>query len=85
MMKERVIASKKMKTIAKSKNVIDLGEELLIFWAVSRVDLENLNLSITANIKDLLAPITQQIWELRHFLKLHTNCMNPWSYNTKQE
>ena len=31
MMKERVIASKKMKTIAKPKNVIDLGEELLIF------------------------------------------------------
>ena len=61
MMKERVIASKKMKTIAKPKNVIDLGEELLIFWAVSRVDLENLNLSITANIKDLLAPITHQI------------------------
>ena len=61
MKKERVIASKKMKTIAKPKNVIDLREELLIFWAVSRVDLENLNLSITANIKDLLAPITQQI------------------------
>ena len=59
MKKERVIASKKMKTITKPKTVIDLGEDLPIFSAVSNVDLENLNLLITANIKDLLAPLTQ--------------------------
>ena len=76
MKKERVIASKKMKTITKPKTVIDLGEDLPIFSAVSNVDLENLNLSITANIKDLLAPLTQQIRELRDFLNFHTKCMN---------
>ena len=76
MKKERVIASKKMKTITKPKTVIDLGEDLPIFSAVSNVDLENLNLSITANIKDLLAPLTQQIRELRDFLNLHTKCMD---------
>ena len=46
------------------------------FSAVSNVDLENLNLSITVNIKDLLAPLTQQIRELRDFLNLHTKCMD---------
>ena len=49
MKKERVTASKKMKTITKPKTVIDLGEDLPIFSAVLNVDLENLNLSITAN------------------------------------
>ena len=63
MKKEHVIASKKTKTIKKSKTVIDLGEDLPIFSAVSNVDLENLNLSITTNIKNLLAPLTQQIRE----------------------
>ena len=63
MKKERVIASKKI-TITKPKTVIDLGEYLPVFFAVSNVDLDNLNLSITANIKDLLAPLTQQIREL---------------------
>ena len=76
MKKERVIASKKMKTITKPKTVIDLGEDLPIFSAVSNVDLENLNLSVTANIKDLLAAITQQIREVRDFLNLHAKCMD---------
>ena len=76
MKKDRVIASKKLKTITKPKTVIDLGQDLPIFSAVSNVDLENLNLSITANIKDLLAPLTQQIRELRDFLNLHTKCMD---------
>ena len=76
MKKDRVIASKKLKTITKPKTVIDLGEDLPIFSAVSNVDLENLNLSITVNIKDLLAPLTQQIRELRDFLNLHTKCMD---------
>ena len=35
-----------------------------------------INLSITANIKDLLAPLTQQIRELKDFLNLHTKCMD---------
>ena len=76
MKKERVIARKKMKTITKPKTAIDLGEDLLIFHAVSNVDLENLNLSITANIKDLLVPLTQNSRELRAFLNLHTKCMD---------
>ena len=76
MKKDRVIASKKLKTITKPKTDIDPGEDLPIFSAVSNVDLENLNLSITANIKDLLAPLTQQIRELRDFLNLHTKCMD---------
>ena len=76
MKKERVIESKKMKTITKPKTVIDLGEDLPIFSAVSNVDLENVNLSITANIKDLLAPLTQQIRELRDFLNLQTKCID---------
>ena len=41
-------------TAKKPRNVIDLSEELSIFSAVSNVDLENLNLSIITNIKDLL-------------------------------
>ena len=65
-----------MKAITKPKTVIDLGEDLPIFFAVSNVDPENLNLSITANIKDLLAPLTQQIRELRDFLNLQTKCMD---------
>ena len=47
-----------------------------IFSAVSKVDLENLNLSKTVNIKDLLVPITQQIREFRDFLNLHAKCMD---------
>ena len=57
MKKEHVTASKKMKTI--TKTVIDFDKDLTIFSAVSNVDLENLNLSITTNIKDLLAPLIQ--------------------------
>ena len=76
MKKDRVIASKKLKTITKPTTVIDLVENLPIFSAVSNVDLENRNLSITANIKDLLATLTQQIRELRSFLNLHTKCMD---------
>ena len=76
MKKERVIASKKTKTIKKPKTVINLGEDLPSFSTVSNVDLENLNLSITANIKDLLAPLIHQIRELKDFLNLHTKCMD---------
>ena len=60
----------------KPKTIIDLGKDLPIFSAISNVDLENLNLSITANIKDLLAPLTQQIRELKDFLNIHTKCMD---------
>ena len=60
----------------KPKTIIDLGKDLPIFSAISNVDLENLNLSITANIKDLLAPLTQHIRELREFLNLLTKCMD---------
>ena len=76
--KERVSASKKTKTetITKPKNVIDLGEELPFLFAVSNVDLENLNLSITTNIRDLLAPLIQQVREIRDFLNLHAKCMD---------
>ena len=42
MKKERVIASKKMKTITKPKTVTDLGEDFPIFSGISNVDLENL-------------------------------------------
>ena len=76
MKKDRVVASKKLKTITKPKTVINLGKDLPIFSAVANVDLENLNLSITANIKDLLAPLTQQIRELRNFLNLHPKCID---------
>ena len=65
-----------MKTTTKPKTVIDLGEDLPIFSAVSNIDPENLNLSITANIKDLLESLTQQIRELRDFLNLQTKCMD---------
>ena len=60
----------------KPKTIIDLGKDLPIFSAISNVDLENLNLSITANIKDLLAPLTQQIRELRDCPNLHTKCID---------
>ena len=33
-------------------------------------------MSVTANIKDLLAAITQQIREVRDFLNLHAKCMD---------
>ena len=77
MKKERIIASEKMKTITKPKTAIDLGEDLPIFSAVSNVDLENLSLSITTNIKDLLAPLIQQIRVIRDFLNLRIKCMDP--------
>ena len=79
MKEKRVTASKKMKTgtITKPKAVIDYGEDLPIFSAVSNVGLENLNISVTANIKDLLAPLLQQIREISDFLNLHTKCMDP--------
>ena len=76
MKKERVIASKKAKTITKPKAVIDFGEDLPIFSGVSNVNLENRNISVTAIIKDLLAPPIQQIREIRDFLNLHTKCMD---------
>lgn len=46
MKKKRVSVSKKTKieTIAKLKKIIDLGEELPIFSAVSDVNLKNLDL-----------------------------------------
>ena len=77
MKKERVTASKKTKTIAKLKTAIDLGEYLLNFSAISNVDLENLNLSITTNIKYLLAALFQQIKEIKDFVNLRTKCMDP--------
>ena len=76
MKKERVIASKKAKTITKPKAVIDFSEDLPIFSGVSNVDLENRNISVTANIKDLLAPLIQQIREIRGFLNLRPKCMD---------
>ena len=77
-MKENPVkASKKMKTITKPKTVIELDEDVPIFSAVSNVDLENLNISITINIKDLLVPLIQQIREIRDFLNLRTKCMDP--------
>ena len=76
MKKERVIASKKAKTITKPKAVIYFGEDLPIFSGVSNVNLENRNISVTAIIKDLLAPLIQQIREIRDFLNLHTKCMD---------
>ena len=74
MKKERVTASKKTKTIPKPKTVVNLGED---FSAVSNVDLENLNLSITTNIKDFLASLFQQIREIRDFLNLRNKFMDP--------
>ena len=76
MKKEHVIASKKAKTITKPKAVIYFGEELPIFSGVSNVDQENRNISVTANIKDLLARLIQQIREIRGFLNLRTKCMD---------
>ena len=75
MKKERVTASKK--TITKAETVIDPGVDLPNFSAVSDVDLENLNLSIAANIKDLLATLIQQIREIRDFVNLRTKCKDP--------
>ena len=65
-----------MKTITKPKTIIDFGEDLPVFSAVSNFDPENLNLSITVNVKYLLAPPTLQLSELRDFLNLHTKCMD---------
>ena len=70
MKKECVIASKKTKT--ETGTVIDVGEDLPFFSVVSNLDLQNLNLSITTNIKDLLEPLIQLIKEIRDFLNLHT-------------
>ena len=78
MKKEPVNASKKTKCITKPKAVIDFDEDLPIFSAVSNVDLENLNISITANIKDLLARLIQQIREMRDFLIFEPNV---WAQN----
>ena len=61
----------------KTKTVIDISEDLPIFSTVSDVDVENLNLSVTTNIKDLLAPLIQQIREITDFLDLRTKCMDP--------
>ena len=70
MKKECVIASKKTKT--GTGTVIDVSEDLPFFSVVSNLDLQNLNLSITTNIKDLLEPLIQLIKEIRDFLNLHT-------------
>ena len=67
----------KLKLLKNQKIFIDLGEDLQNFCAVSNVDLENLNLSITTNIKYLLATFFQQIREIRDFLNLQTKCMDP--------
>ena len=73
---KRVTASKKRKTVTKAKTVIDLGEELPIFSPVSNVDLENLNLSITTNIKDLLASLIPQIRDIKDILNLRIKYMD---------
>ena len=72
MKNERVTSSKKTETIAKPKTIINFGEDLTIFFAISNVDLENFNLSITTNIEDLLVPLIQQITEIKDFLNLCT-------------
>ena len=77
MKKERITASKKTETITKPKTIINLDEDLPTCSAVSNVDLENYNLSISANIKDLLALLIQQIGDIRDFLNLSTKCMDP--------
>ena len=76
MKKEHVTASKKTKAITKPKTVIDLDKDLPIFSAVSDVDQENPNVSITTNIKGPLAPLIQQIIEIRDFLSFSTICMD---------
>ena len=48
-----------------------LAENYQFFSTVSNVDLENLNLSITTNIRDILTPLIQQVREIRDFLNLH--------------
>ena len=73
---ERVTASKKIKTVTKPKAVIDLGEELPIFSPVSNVDLGNLNLLLTTNIKDLSAPLIPQIRDVKDILNLRTKCID---------
>ena len=77
MKKESITASKKTETITKPKTIINLGEDLPICSAVSNVDLGNYNLSISENIKDLLALLVQQIGDIRDFLNLSTKCMGP--------
>ena len=72
MKKECIIASKKNENYHKTKNCYRFRRRFTIFFC----SLENINLSITVNIKDLLAPLTQQIRELRDFLNLHTKCMD---------
>ena len=57
MKKKCATASKKTETITKPKTVYNLDEDLPIFSEVSNVDLQNLNLLITTNIKNLLAPL----------------------------
>ena len=74
MKNERVTSSKKTEAITKPKTIINFSEDLPIFFAVSNVDLENLSLSITTNMKDLLVPLIQQIREIRGFLNLRTKC-----------
>ena len=66
----------KKRKLSQNQKLLSILEDLPFFSAVSNIDLENLNLSITVNIKDLLAPLTQQIRELRDFLNLHTKCMD---------
>ena len=74
MKNERVTSSKKTETITKPETIIDFGEDLPIFFSVSNVDLENLNVSITTSIKDLLVPLIQQIRKIRDSLNLRTKC-----------
>ena len=66
----------KKRKLSQNQKLLSISEDLPFFSAVSNVDLENLNLSITVNIKDLLAPLTQQIRELRDFLNFLTRFMD---------
>ena len=77
MKKKRVTASKKTKTITKLKTVIHHSENLPIFPAGSNVMEENINLSITMNIKDLLARLIQQIRAIRDFPNIRTKYIGP--------
>ena len=70
MKKEHVIASKKITITVIT--VIDPGEDLPIFLQFRMLIWRTL----IANIKDLLAPLTQQMRELRDFLNLPTKCMD---------
>ena len=74
--KERDSGSKKTKieTIGEPKDVNDLGGESPIFTAVTKVDLENLNLLINHEYQRTF--YTPSLVRQGDFLNLHTKCMD---------